>query len=726
MKSEFHRVVIMRKSYKKTYRKMRQVQREVGSGKRGFSKIALIFILCGVAAGIIIAAVAAHLLTKDRKTKNEVRTDTTVSMSTGADIPYIEMLFEDGSVYNRLTGYQSDTFSREDKGYSLTILPSDLRQKLLISENFDEVKGITYQVRDLNTGDLLEETQVEEIIETGGLTEAVLNIKNLVTVRQEYNLQIRLERHNSPALIYNTRIESLEKPDAVREAVLFADEFIKRGITDNDTEYIENLIDTQTSTESFNYAKTDYSSPASLIMWSGLSPKTEERAIPSLLSIREGEAKISSSYPISVQGQNGKRERVVVNDLFTISLLDEDDRASSSPLLDFDRKAFETVSGSNFKIKENKVPFGFQADESMNRMNSENGQHFCFVNGGSLWQIYSGTGVATTGFTRIFSFEGEAEGEPAETRDTTSVITYNANGDIADCDGGFGINIISVKDTGDVTFAVYGTFPDGVHAGESGIGVYEFNFAGQELSEILFVKTSKDMASMRDFAAESYLNEYGEMYVTVDGADTCINVKDYSRETVTGKSADGRILYSEDASVMAYSQKSTSIPGLSDRIEIFDRDEGNLTGISAEKGEDISILGFIGDDMVYGVMDEGNHESTVGGIRSYFKKIIISDKTGAEKLTYEKDGELYTDVVIRGGSIEFLTAKKEGDGFVTGEKAGVVANNAEEEESFVLFFESSDERRKELYGSFVRGANDGDNVRFITEYKYNKGNTVEL
>ena len=130
--------------------------------------------------------------------------------------------------------------------------------------------------------------------------------------------------------------------------------------------------------------------------------------------------------------------------------------------------------------------------------------------------------------------------------------------------------------------------------------------------------------------------------------------------------------------------------------------------------------------MVYGVMDEGNHESTVGGIRSYFKKIIISDKTGAEKLTYEKDGELYTDVVIRGGSIEFLTAKKEGDGFVTGEKAGVVANNAEEEESFVLFFESSDERRKELYGSFVRGANDGDNVRFITEYKYNKGNTVEL
>ena len=716
----------MRKSYKKTYRKMRRVQREVESGKRGFSKIALIFILCGAASAIIIVSVAAFLLTKDKKVKNEIKTDTTVSMSTGADIPYVEMLFEDGNVYNRLTGYQSDTFSKEDKGYSLTILPSDLNQKLLISEKRDEVKGISYQVRDLNTGDLIEETEVEEIIETGGLTEAVLNIKNLVNVRQEYNLQIRLERHNSPSLIYNTRIESLEEPDAVREAVIFADEFIKRSLTDADTEYIESLIDTQASTESFNYAKTDYTSPASLIMWSGLSPQKEERAIPSLLSIREGEAKISSSYPISVQGQNGRRERIVVNDLFTISLLSEDERDQESLLLDFDRKAFETISGDNFKIKENKVPFGFQADESMKRMSSENGQYVCFVNGGSLWQIYSGTGVAATGFTRIFSFEGETGGEETEARDMTPVITFDGKGDIKDCDGGFGINVISVKDSGDVTFSVYGTFPEGVHAGESGIAVYEFSFSDQELAEVLFVKTSKDMETMRDFAAESYLNAYGEMYVTVDGVDTRINVKDYSRETVTGKSADGRILYSDDASVMAYSSKNTSVPGLSDRIEFFDRDEGALAGIDASKGEDLCLIGFIGDDPVYGVAEEGAFESTVGGVRSFYKKIVIADKTGAEKMTYDRENEYYTDVILKGGSLEFVTAKKEGEGFITGENAGVVANNAVEEDAFVLFFESSDERRKEMYGSFARGANDGDNVRYITEYKYNKGNTVEL
>lgn len=716
----------MRKSYKKTYRKMRRVQREVESGKRGFSKIALIFILCGAASAIIIVSVAAFLLTKDKKVKNEIKTDTTVSMSTGADIPYVEMLFEDGNVYNRLTGYQSDTFSKEDKGYSLTILPSDLNQKLLISEKRDEVKGISYQVRDLNTGDLIEETEVEEIIETGGLTEAVLNIKNLVNVRQEYNLQIRLERHNSPSLIYNTRIESLEEPDAVREAVIFADEFIKRSLTDADTEYIESLIDTQASTESFNYAKTDYTSPASLIMWSGLSPQKEERAIPSLLSIREGEAKISSSYPISVQGQNGRRERIVVNDLFTISLLSEDERDQESLLLDFDRKAFETISGDNFKIKENIVPFGFQADESMKRMSSENGQYVCFVNGGSLWQIYSGTGVAATGFTRIFSFEGESGGEETEARDMTPVITFDEKGDIKDCDGGFGINVISVKDSGDVTFSVYGTFPEGVHAGESGIAVYEFSFSDQELAEVLFVKTSKDMETMRDFAAESYLNAYGEMYVTVDGVDTRINVKDYSRETVTGKSADGRVLYSDDASVMAYSSKNTSVPGLSDRIEFFDRDEGALAGIDASKGEDLCLIGFIGDDPVYGVAEEGAFESTVGGVRSFYKKIVIADKTGAEKMTYDRENEYYTDVILKGGSLEFVTAKKEGEGFITGENAGVVANNAVEEDAFVLFFESSDERRKEMYGSFARGANDGDNVRYITEYKYNKGNTVEL
>ena len=703
---------------------MRRVQKGIETGKKGFPKATLIFILCAVCAGIVAAGVIGNYVVNSQRVKNEVKTDSSVSMAGETGLPYIEMLFDDGSVYNRLTGYQSDTFSKEAKGYSLAILPGDLRQHILISEPFAQVEALSYQVRDLSTGDLTEETVVGEIYETGGLTEAVLNIKNLINTRHEYNLQIKLDRKDAPSLIYNTRIESIEEPDRVRSAIAFADSFIKHSIEDEDTEYIEGFVDAQSTTESFNYALTDSTCPASLIMWKGLSPKNEERAISSLLSITGEEALITASYAIDVSGINSNGERIIVNDLFKVSLKDEDELKTGNPLIDFKRKAYETVSGENLKVSETTVPFGFQADEDMQRVSSENGQFVCFVNGGNLWRICSGTGVDKTGFIRLFSFEGGGEGQIRT--DLTPVIKTDADGNIASCESGFGINIISVKDTGDVTFAVYGAFPGGVHTGESGIGVYEYKSADGVLSEVLFVRTSKDVEAMREFAAESYLNDYGEMYVTVDGADERINVSDYSRETVTGKSADDRIFYSEDASVMAYSAKNAVVPGMSDRLEFFDRDEGILSGISASEGTDLKLIGFIGDDVVYGVAGESDYESAVSGVRSFFNKLVIADKAGNEIKSREAEGELYTDVEISGGSLKFTTAKREGDGFVTGERSGIVANNIYEDQPFVLHFESSDERRKELFGSFTRGANDGRDVAVVKEYEYNSGNTVVL
>ena len=713
----------MRKSYKKTYRKMNRVKREIEAGKKGFSKVALIFILCGVCAGIVAAGLIGNYFTSLKREKNEVWTDSVVSMAGERGLPYIEMLFDDSRVYNRLTGYQSDEFSRTGKGYCLTILPEDLRQRILISEPYANVKSLSYQVRDLDTGVLVEETQVEEINETGGLTEAVLNIKNLINMRHEYNLQIKLERTDAPALIYNTRIEAIEEPEKVKTAITFTDEFIGHCVNDKDETYIDSLIDTQTSMESFNFADTDIHSPALLLMWKGLDPKSEERAIASLVSIDGGKAVITTSYAITVGSESAGRERVIVNDAFKVDMdPDEDDNA----LLSFRRKAYETVSGKNMRLEDDSVAFGFQADEDMQRMCSENGQYVCYVNGGNLWRICSGTGRESTGFSRIFSFESKGEKEGEVRTDLTPVIKTDRDGDILSCESGFGINIISVKDDGDVTFAVYGAFPGGVHTGESGIGIYEFNAGNGVLAEVLFVKTSKDVESMKTFAAESYLNDYGEMYVTVEGADLKINVDDYSTEVVTGESADDDIFYSDDASVMAYSAVAAGLSGRSDRIEIFDRDEEVLCGISAEKGKDLKILGFMGDDVVYGIAGEEDYESAVGGVKNYYERIVIADKGGNEVKVYGEADEFYSDVDIHGGTLEFTRVKKDNGSFLSGDRTGIVANNLYEDEAFVLYYDSSDERRKELFGSFVNGANDGERTVVVTDYEYNSRNTVEI
>ena len=537
----------MRKSYRKTYRKMRRVQKGIEARKKGFPKATLIFILCAVAAGIITAVALGNYFAGKKKTVNEVHTNTTVAMGGDTQVPYVEMLTEDGAVYNRLSGYSSETFSKEDKGYPLTVLPGDLRQKILISEAFDNVESVSYQVRDLGTGDLTEESEAQDITETGGLTEAVLNIKDLINVRNEYNLQIKLKCKDRPAIIYNTRIESLGEPEDVKAALTFADEFIKRSISDDDTEYTEQYLTTMSSTDSFNYALTDITSPASLVMWKGLDPENAQRPVPSLISADDTKCVFSASYPITVDGTGGSRERVIVNDLLTVGYADEDGSETECYLSDFRRKAYESLSGNNLKLTDATIPFGFQADDVMPHLSSGNGQYVCFVNGGNLWRACSGTGRDKTGFIRLFSFEGESK----DVSDVTPVITPGDEGEIETCESGFGINIISVKDSGDVTFAIYGLFPAGVHAGESGISIMEYDDASGRLSEVIFVKAAKNMQDMREVAARSFLNDYGEMYITVAGEDIRVNVNDYSKETVTGKAADDKVYYSEQAEVLA-------------------------------------------------------------------------------------------------------------------------------------------------------------------------------
>ena len=105
---------------------------------------------------------------------------------------------------------------------------------------------------------------------------------------------------------------------------------------------------------------------------------------------------------------------------------------------------------------------------------------------------------------------------------------------------------------------------------------------------------------------------------------------------------------------------------------------------------------------------------------------MIADKSGNEIKCYGEADELYSDVAIHGGTLEFTKVKRDNGSFLSGERTGIVANNLYEDEPFVLYYESSDERRKELFGSFVRGANDGDRVTLLTEYEYNSGNTVEM
>ncbi len=727
----------MSRGYKKTYKKIKRVQRETEYRRKGFPKRTLYLVLGIVGGAVAAAIIAGNVMVSNKKEETNIETDSNIQMGGVSRIPYIDMLTEHDTIYNRLTGYASKNFSKDDIGYTYAYLPSDRRQKIYISVTPDNIEKLSFQVRDPDNGVLVEENQVTEISEAGGKTVAVITVKDLINSGHIYNMQIKLDLKDQPAgILYNTRIADTQGDQIDRE-IRYINEFTGKVFNENETEFISKATYATDSAESSNYAYADINSATSLIMWKGMSAQMQENPVPSVIHSDKDTVVLTQSYPVTYKGPGEKEERVIVNEAFTLeregTQIEEGEEDTSTAsregeygpkLTSYERKAYETLDARDLSITKERFCMGLQADEKVQCMSSETGQYICFVNGGNLWRVCSGTGTEKGGFVRLFSFEGD---DGVKT-DITELVDVNDEGKIKNVRGRNGIRILEVTDDGDVTFAVYGAFPAGKHEGESGIGIYRYYTKDKKLKEAVFIKASKNLEGMRKLVNECYLNDYGELYITTDSQLKKINIKNYTLETMTRKAVNDISSHSEDNSKYAYATQDYGGAGLASEITVYDCDTGESRAIR-EGDEGIYLIGYMGGDLVYGVAGVDEIERNTVGTKVYLKKIVIADKDGNEVKSYEKDGEYFSDVYIENATVAFTCyGKNDGGGFVKKDTNRLVAREEGEGGGCSLRFDASDIRRRVLYMDFTKGANDstGEDAYLLDEYEYMDGNTVEI
>ncbi len=723
----------MSRDYQKTYRKIKRVQRETEYRRKGFPKRTL-YLVMGIVGGAVVAAViAGNVMVGNKKEETNIDTDSNIQMGGVSRIPYIDMLTGHDTIYNRLTGYASKNFSKDDTGYTYAYLPSDRRQKIYISVTPDEIERLSFQIRDPDNGVLVEENDVTEISEAGGKTVAVITVKDLINTGHIYNMQIKLElKDQSTAILYNTRIADTQG-DQIDKEIRYINEFTGKIFDESQTEFISKETYATESAEASNYAYADINSATSLIMWKGVSAQILEQPVPSVIKADRDTVVITQSYPVSYKGADEKEERVIVNEAFTLEregALEEEEETQETKeevygprLISYERKAYETLDSDDLRITEERFCMGLQADERVQCMSSKTGQYICFVNGGNLWRVCSGTGTENGGFVRLFSFKGD---DGVKT-DITELIDVTDEGKIKSARGRNGIRVLEVTDDGDATFAVYGAFPSGKHEGESGIGVYRYYAKEKKLKEAVFVKTDRNLEGMRQLVSECYLNDYGELYLTSDSQLKRINIRDYTSETMTRKAINDICSHSDDNSKFAYATADYGGAGLALELTTYDCDDGASRTI--REGDDgLQLIGYMGNDLVYGVAEVGDIERDTGGTKVYLKKIIIADKDGNEVKSYEKEGEYFSDVYIENATVAFTCYKKKDDGGFVKTDTNRLVTREEGDGGCLLKFDATDTRRRVLYMYFTKGANDstGEDAVLLEDYEYMDGNIVEI
>lgn len=681
----------MSRGYKKTYRKMKRVYKNVELERRPFPKPLLILIICAAAFVAAFFAVRA-LISYYESTKVTPMVQETASLTAGKTNPRICMLTPEGRRFNLMTGNKAEDFSKDERGSSLVPLSEDRKQRVFIGASTEDISSLSYQVRNSANGDLVEETTLQDIKAAEGGAEALIEFKDLMNEKREYNLQLRLEMNDGSVSLYNTTIELMG--DVWAEEKLAYVEKLSGWLYDpSKGDEVYDAFLPLSDSDGTNFAKAGINSLTSLLMWEGLGAKPAETPVPTIVKVDEESTKITQSYPIELS--SSENERIVVNEAFSVKMTN----SGEVILENYDRDAYETLL--NPSVREGALDLGFQAGEDISALSSEDGGYTAFINGGSLWTIKAGHDTQKSKFTKVFSLSSEN----GAVFDSSGEIKVNDEGDITGINPEYGINILSLDNEGNIKFTVYGTYPGGFRSGETGISVYSYNAGENGLTELLFIPETGEFEDLKKVSDESYLNDKGEFFIVREGKLLQMAEDGTVAREITDTKGDAAYSVSESGGAYAAEQK--------DNIVIYNCDSDSLKEISPAEGERLFLVGYTGEDLVYGV---GNTENESPDGKIFMNEIRVIDRDGNEKISYKNEGVYYSDVAVYDNGVKYKEFSKEADGSFKEIKEGrIVAKDDAGDKKFSLVFETETGKRKQLKMVFEGHVNSDDGEPVVVE-----------
>lgn len=594
---------------------------------RRFLLLFLIFVL-GVAGTAILLN---NEITDDRSDMND------------ATLPEV-MVEYGGTLCNRMYGYvqpmQTD-FTRD------SVTPLDTTKQLTFAVNpyETEVKSLSYEIRTSDGSKVLENKKVKSLTSSDSdqMLRAVVEIGSSLRMSQEYSMQITLETDKGEVYYY-TRIVSRSNLN-VESYIKFVQSFYQKCMDKATADDLADYLETDGSTSSTNYTNVTIHSSLSQVSWGSLAPKIYRRGIPVIKDINETTASISMEYQISAKDDNGRTEIYDVSEFYRMRYME-----SRIALLDFQRSSNQVFAPAASSITGEGLLLGVRS-KNVSYMANEDNTVVVFTQQGDLWS-YSPENCK---FVKVFSFRKED------------------NGDFRDSRTEHDIKIIRVEDNGDVDFVLYGYMNRGIREGYCGICVYHYSSDQNVVEEKVFIPSTESFEFLKeDLGILSYVNEQNDLFlllaeklymVDIDGG-----VYKILEEGIEGED----FVVSETNAHAAWMIQNGDNAG---KIKMIDFDTLDTRFLEPEPGRILSELGFMNEDLVYGIILEGDiltndNGKTVKGITT----LRIEDFEGNIKKEYQKDGLYITNVKVGSTLMEFNLSVKKGNTYKTKKKDNIMNN----------------------------------------------------
>ena len=564
-----------------------------------------------------------------------------------ATLPMITM--ESGGVAcNELHGntVEMDVAYQKD---CITLLGEGRQANFTVDTFGREITGISTEVRSIDGSRLIENSEVTGWKANGKSFSVSLTLKDLIDTNTQYSLTLILELEGEQKVYYYTTIlwnDDVHISEILEFATDFHGKLYDKEVAKELTKYLE---PNSKLTDNGTFHKVNIHSSFQQITWGSLEPVQEDAASIRLTQISGNVASLLMDFVVST-GEGKNKIYYNVEEYYRVRYTSE-----RMYLLDYERTMTQ-IPDTTRMYANDKILLGI-TDENVDMMESADGNTVVFSDMGQLLSY----NAATNGLTVIFSFYG---------KDNADRRTLYDN---------HGIKILDVDEGGNVKFAVYGYMNRGRHEGETGIQIISYDNSLNTIEEEVYIPYSKSYAVLKDEMEQLlYRNRQQHVYFFLENGVYDVDLENRSAEQLVSIRQDDSLQVSENHEIIVW-QEGDDI-NHSNQLNVRNLNTGEQTVIRAEDGEAIRPLGFMGEDIIYGVARESDIRTENSGQIFYpMYKVCISNSSGNNLKEYGQDGIYIVDCAIEGNQITLSRIQRSENGSYQEILDDQIMNNVEEE-----------------------------------------------
>lgn len=481
-----------------------------------------------------------------------------------------------------------------------------------------EIGEIAFEVRSLNGERLVESTPVTDYEKTDDAITFEIVLKDLIENDTEYMLVFLVTPKGSTPIRYYSRIV-LSDSLHIREKLDYVTDFHRRTFDKEAAAELTKYLESNAEGDNTTFHKVTIHSSFNQVTWGELDVEEVAEPVVTVKELAEQTGSFTLEYPVMIR--DGKRtEFYRIKEYYRVRYTPD-----RMYLLDFERTMEQVFDEEADVYINDKIMLGITGDQAAIE-ESDGGNILVFTVADKLYSY----NAMDNRMARLFSFYGNTEGL------TDARNAYNRHD----------IRVLSVDETGNVLFLVYGYMNRGRHEGCVGVALYAFNSMTNTVEEMIYVPYDRSYELLKtDIDNLSYLSRTGIYYFMLDGSIYAVDVKSVSVQTLVTGLKEGSYHVSESNKMLVW-QEGGNLYEAEDLI-LMNLNTQTQTRILAGAGEYISVVGFMEEDLIYGLARKRDVRESRTGITTFPMYCLKIQSDGGNVLkTYQKQGIYVVDTEI--------------------------------------------------------------------------------